>query len=414
MGSPHLSPITTRADLIAFAARLDGVREIGFDTEFHAEQTYWPKVMLLQFSTPDEVVLIDPLAPEVKAALGGFLELIKMRQQTLLGHALENDLGIFLRLNGGLPVKVFDSQLAAGFLGYGGPISLGALLQNKLNVEVDKLYTRADWGKRPLPPAQAEYAADDVRHLFELCAQLRTELEEKGRLDWVEQECQRLLDPAFYLPTDSSEAWKRVARKPVAGTRAYAVLKAVAAERERIAQETDRPPRRLLPDEVVVDLARRAPTERSQLDADTRRRPAPNLTKYADRWLDAVQVGLEMPVGDPPERSPCAPDVMAAQKLAQLMVDWVLAHEGIGYWLIPGIDEKLQVLVETAPKSREELKQHLGFNGWRAQVLLDPLWRLLGEGQSLYIKPSASGLAAAVCSDPARPSSNKDEPLGLE
>lgn len=392
-----LAPITARRDLIAFAERLDGVREIGFDTEFHAEQTYWPKVMLLQFSTPDELVLVDPLAPEVKASLGGFLELFRMRKQVLVGHALERDLEIFLRLNGGLPVRVFDTQIAAAFVGLGGPISLAALLQARLGIEVEKLYTQADWGKRPLPPAQAAYAADDVRHLLPLAESLREELDARGRLDWVEEEHARLLNPQAYLPADPSEAWRRVGRKPPARTRARAVLEAVAAERERIARETDRPARKVLSDDVLVDLAKRAPTETKHLDSDTRRRPAPNLERYSRRWLEAIQVGLGAPLDEGPgEPLPLPAGARAAVDLGRLLAEWMLEAEDISPWLLPSLEAALQEVVRVVPRDRDALRAGLGLGGWRDHLLLEPLWQLYGERRGIRIVDGLDGLRAEL------------------
>ncbi|MBX2811996.1 MAG: HRDC domain-containing protein [Myxococcales bacterium] len=395
MGTSALAPITTRADLIAFAARLDGVAEIGFDTEFHAEHTYWPKVMLLQFSTPDELVLIDPLATEVKASLGGFLELIKMRQQTIIGHALGHDLGIFFRLNGGLPIKVFDTQIAAAFLGYERPVSLGGLLQDCLGVCVDKLYSRADWGKRPLPPAQLEYAADDVRHLFPLVESLRTELTKLGRLTWVDEECQRALDPTIYHPSEPAEAWRRVSRKPAPGSRAHTVLVAIAAERERIGLETDRAPRKLLPDEVVVDLARRAPTTLADLDADTRRRPAPNLKKYGDRWLEAIHVGLESPIIASSELELMSPDTQAACDLGKVVLHWALRRANIAPWLFEDMDQRIHEMALNRPADMQQMQERLGISGWRSSVVLSPLWEVLGNGSSLRIETVGLGLQVA-------------------
>lgn len=376
-------PITTRAELIAFAARLDGVAEIGFDTEFHAEQTYFPKVMLLQFATPDELALVDPLAPEVKASLGGFLELIKMRGQVLVGHALENDLAIFMRLNGGLPQRIFDTQLAAALVGHGGPVGLGALLEARLGVPIDKLYSRADWGRRPLPTAQAAYALDDVRHLHALTQSLREDLEARGREAWLEEEHARALHPEAYLPRDPAEAWKRVARKPPAGTRARAVLEAVAAERERIAQETDKPPRRVLPDDLLVDLARRAPREASKLDADTNRRSAPSLGKHANRWLTAIEIGLEAALPADDEASTADPDADMAVRLGKLLVDWVLERAAVSPWLVSGLETGLRSLVVKPPADATELRSRLGLEGWRGELLTEPLWSLFGEGRRL-------------------------------
>ena len=373
-------PITSRADLIAFAARLEGVPEVGFDTEFHSEQTYWPKVMLLQFSTPREFALVDPLAPEVKTSIGGFLELFKMRGQTLIGHALSYDLGIFMRLNGGLPARIFDTQVAAALVGHGGPIALSSLLEARLGVTIDKLYSRADWGKRPLPPAQVAYALDDVRHLHALADSLRSELEERGRLRWLEEETARSLDPKFFLPQRPADAWKRVGRKPAPGSRARRVLEEVAAERERIAQETDRPPRRILPDDVAVDLARRAPTEAQDLDVDGRRRPTPSLGKYADRWLDAIRAGLELSQQEvSPENSEPSIHARASADMGRMWAHWTLERQGVAPWLVEHLDERWGALVADLPQDREALRARLGLEGWRAELLVDPLWALLGE-----------------------------------
>lgn len=398
MGAPLAPPITNRSDLIGFAERLQGVSEVGFDTEFHAEQTYYSKVMLLQFSTPDEVVLIDPLAPEVKSALGGFLELIKMRGQTVLGHALERDLEIFLRLNGGLPKKIFDTQVAAAFLDTGGPIGLGPLLHKRLNVEVDKLYTRADWGRRPLPPGQAAYAADDVRHLFALVASLREELEARDRLAWVEEECAALLNPERLVAAAPDTAWRRVGRKPSDG-RARAILVEVAAERERIAEETNVPPRRVVGDEVLVDLSRRAPRRASELDSDTRRKPAPNLKKHANRWLEAIQIGLE---ADPPAEAvvPKGPGKAVAD-LAEWLASSTLEAVDISPHLLPGgFFNRLRGVIETPADSQEDLTQRLEVEGWREALLAEPLWQLLGREAKVVVSRDGESLRANLFREP--------------
>lgn len=397
MASPEPVFISTRAELIAFAARLDGVKEVGFDTEFHAEQTYRPKVMLLQLSTRDEVALIDPLAQEVKGAIGGFLELIKMREQLVIGHALEHDLELFFRLNGGLPARVFDTQRAAAFAGMGGPISLGALLQARLGVEVDKVYSRADWGRRPLPPAQAEYAADDVRYIHALADDLRAQLEPAGRMAWLEEEMQALLRPEAYLPADPSGAWRRVSRKPTAGSRAHLVMQHVAAERERIAQETDRPARKVLPDEVVVDLARRAPRKAADLEGDARRRPAPSLDKYADRWIEAIELGLEAELdGAADAKQVPPPEVAAAAELLKGASAWLAKKEGVAEWYLDGLASQLESVASDPPSSAEALRRVLGLRGWRAELLVEPLWRLLSGEGSLRFSRGPEGVGAEL------------------
>ncbi len=382
------TPITSRAELITLAARLDGVKELGYDTEFHAEQSYRPKVMLLQFSTRDELFVVDPLASEIRGAIGGFLELIRMRGQTVVGHALEHDLEIFLRLCGGLPARVFDTQLAAAFVGRGGPIALSALLEAELSVTVEKLYSLADWGRRPLPPAQVAYALDDVRHLLPLADRLRAQLDARGRTAWLEEEHARLLEPDTFLPADPMLAHHRVGRRPPVGTRARAVLEQVAAERERIALSIDRPPRWILSDDALLDLARRAPTRPEDLSGETRRRPAPNLEKYGARWLAAVQVGLEAPLPSPEGQEP-ASERSAAVGLGRWLAQWCLSEAEVAPWLLPSLDGPMRAALASPPATTEALAQALELRGWRAELLAGPLHRVLFGGGAIAVKDGA-------------------------
>lgn len=385
------TPITRRDDLIAFAARLDGVSMVGFDTEFHSEQTYWPKVMLLQFASPTEVALVDPLAPEVKSTLGGFFEIMRMREQTLVGHALERDLEILMRLNGGLPTRIFDTQVAAAMVGQhgpngydGGPLGLGGLLEAELGLEIGKLYGRADWGKRPLPEAQARYAAEDVIHLLELETSLSAKLDARGRRPWFDAEMKAALDPKRYLPTEPDAAWQRVSRRPRSGTREHERLAALAAERERIAQEEDRPPRRVLVDEQLVDLARRGPTEKAKLDEDTSRRPSANIERYANRWLDAVKTGNEAAIrGTEPSLDGMHPDQRALVDFARSMAHWASRREGVAPWLLPAFEVALRPIVEgTELPERSAFLETLGLVGWRAELIGDSLYDFVrGEGR---------------------------------
>jgi len=379
---PKLVPLAKREQLIAFAGRLEGVEAVGFDTEFHAENSYWPKVMLLQFSTPDEVVLVDPLADEIKSAVGGFLELIRMRGQTVVGHALEHDLEIFRRLNGGLPAKIFDTQRAAAFCGHGGPIGLGPLLSALLGVDLPKAFGRADWGRRPLPEAQLGYAADDVAHLLPAKANLEAELAARGRLEWLDEEQASLLDPERYEPPRPEDAWRRMRRRgrPSQG---FGIVVAVAAERERLAQAADQPPRRILPDDVVLDWAHRAPSKKSELKGGTRRSPGPHVDRHADAWLDAIKFGQDMEVEPPKDEAPSA-EVALARDFLRFAIQVTLARAEVAPWLLEDSAEALDALVEH-PVS--DPAKGLGWSGWRAE-LLGPRLKEITNGAPLRLVES--------------------------
>ena len=372
-------PLTERKQLIAFAGRLEGVEAVGFDAEFHAENSYWPKVMLLQFSTPNEVVLVDPLADEIKGALGGFLELIRMRAQTVVGHALEHDLEIFRRLSGGLPAKVFDTQRAAAFCGHGGPIGLGPLLSALLGVELPKAFGRADWARRPLPPGQLSYAADDVAHLLPAKAKLEAELEARGRRDWLEEEQASLLDPARYEPPRPEEAWRSVRRRG-RSAEGFGILVAVAAERERLAQAADAPPRRILPDDVLLDWAHRAPSKKSELKGGTRRSPGPHVDRHAEAWLDAIKFGQDMEL-EAPSHEGTSPEAALARDFLRFAIQTTLSRAGVAAWLLEDSAADLDALVES-PVS--DPVQGLRWTGWRAE-LLGPKLREITSGAPLRL-----------------------------
>ncbi|MCA9549759.1 MAG: ribonuclease D [Myxococcales bacterium] len=386
------TPITQRTALIALAQRLSEAKEVAFDTEFHGETTYWPKLMLIQLATRDEVAVVDPLAHEVRPALGGLFEMLRLKGVRIIGHALEQDLLIYHRITGALPAGVFDTQIAAAFLGYGDRIGLGPLLEQRVGVNLDKLYTRADWGRRPLPEAQLAYAVSDVAHLFELTDALRADLEARGRTAWVEEETQAsLLNPADYAGRAPEEAYRWVSRRPADDTPEAKILRALAAERERVAQEIDEPPRRLVPDDVLVDLARRAPDRPEDLVGGTHRRPTPALTKHQDRWLTAIRDAAGAPdTPAPPRRSAEAEE---AANLLKLVIHHRLRHEDLAPRLVwPRVEPHLDVLLAAPPTDRAELLQTLGMDGWRAELLGDVLTDVLQGKISPRLAAGQAGL----------------------
>src|SRR5437764_1319724 len=171
-------------------AKLEGLpADAGYalDTEFHRERTYWPRLALVQLAWDDELVLIDPLAVDV-TCLAAVLE----GPALFVAHAADQDLEVLEQACGVVPSRMFDTQVAAGFLGLVSP-SLASLAEKLLGLRLLKGDRLTDWSRRPLTADQQAYAAADVAHLLEIAAVLRAELEELGRLQWAEQECEALL-----------------------------------------------------------------------------------------------------------------------------------------------------------------------------------------------------------------------------
>ncbi len=375
---PPVRMISSPADLQELAGRLERESEVAFDTEFHGERTYWPRLMLVQIATANEVCLVDPLAPGMSDATSGLFAFLAERRTVIVGHDVRSDLEIFYRVSGRLPCLVFDTQIAASFVGMGQSIGLGNLVSCLAGIELPKGHTLADWSRRPLPPDQMAYAANDVRHLPAVSSALRRRIEEAGRSGWVEEECALLLDPASFEPADPAKELVAVRRRPAAGTRACVLVDALAVERENLARKLDRRPRHLLPDDVMVDLARRAPTSRSELVGRTNRRRPQGLTQYGDTWLKAIRDGLKLPLPEPPTaRRPHGEADQAFMGLVRLFVHDRMQELGLAPALVmsrvlAGIEENYR----NPPTGQEAFIEALGLSGWRREILAEQLWAM--------------------------------------
>ncbi len=243
---------------------------IGLDTEFVREKTYWPQLALVQIALPADaqaqtgrIVLADPLAPGMAAAIGRLLQ----DPRTLkLMHSAGEDLIAFQHTCGALPEPLFDTQTAAALTGVGAGLGYQKLVFGLLGETVDKGETRSDWLRRPLSPAQLRYAADDVRHLHRLYRDLSAKLDALGRGAWMAEDCARSLRNAA---EDAQDPW------PHLGLRSAQFLDAAAQARlvrllrwrETYARENDRPRSWVLDNELACTLARKTPQDAHALQA---------------------------------------------------------------------------------------------------------------------------------------------------
>jgi len=231
---------------------------IAIDTEFHRERTYWPRVALVQIGVEDEIHLIDTLEVDIAplaAAITG--------QATVVMHAASQDLEVLDRSCGTIPRDLFDTQIAAGFVGMSTP-SLASLVERYVGERLPKGDRLTDWFERPLRDAQRSYAASDVAHLFTIHDLLVEELEERGRLTWALDECELARTPARpALPTEL--AWTRIKEARHLRGGARAIASTLADWRERTARTHDIPPRFVLSDLAVVGIAQRAPSTPEEL-----------------------------------------------------------------------------------------------------------------------------------------------------
>lgn len=255
--------IDSPAALESLCARLRGRPWIAVDTEFMREKTYYPELCLVQVATDEVVACVDPLA---LPSLTPLLEVLLDPRTVKVLHAARQDLEIFFHLAGRVPAPVFDTQVAARFLGLPDQAGYGAVVQALLGISLDKSHARTDWARRPLPPAALEYAADDVRHLRTLYQRMQAELASRGRAGWADPELKALADEKLYRP-DPDGAWNRIRGMQRLKPKSLAPAKALAAWRERVAMAENRPRQWILKDDALLDLARQQPGDLSALAA---------------------------------------------------------------------------------------------------------------------------------------------------
>lgn len=247
--------IVTTGDLARACRRFSSHPFITVDTEFLRETTFWPRLCLIQLASAEEAVAVDALAEGLD--LAPFFELMADPGPVKVFHAARQDIEIIWNLAKLIPAPLFDTQVAAMVCGFGEQVSYGDLVKTLANVTLDKSSRFTDWSRRPLLPAQAEYAIADVTYLRDIYAFLRAKLEQTGRLSWLAGEMALLTSPSTYEqhPENAWERFRNRVRKP----RDLAVLIEVAAWRETEAQARDVPRSRVLKDDALVELALAAP-----------------------------------------------------------------------------------------------------------------------------------------------------------
>lgn len=369
-------------DADAFAEVVEallGATEYAVDTEFHRERTYFPTVALVQIKWDDEIVLVDPLVVDLKP-----LAPVLDGPGLAVMHASSQDLEVLQRACGTVPSRLFDTQLAAGFLGFTTP-SLASMAERILGVDLPKASRLTDWLRRPLGEDQQVYAASDVDHLLELARLLREELDRVGRLAWAEEECEELRARGWG-PPDPADAWLRLKEGRSLKGRARNVAREVAAWRERRAAELDQPVRHVLSDLAIVGIATNPPKSLEQLRRIRGLDERNARGKLGEDLLAAVERGREAP--EDASRPPRRDDVDRDQRPAVALVSAWLSQLGRDLRIDP-------MLLAT----RSDLGAFLGgdpearlAHGWRRELLGEPVRRLLA-GEFALAFDGKGGLA---------------------
>ncbi|MCO8128777.1 HRDC domain-containing protein [Acidimicrobiia bacterium EGI L10123] len=373
--------IDTTEGLDALVAELADAPRLAIDTEFHRERTYWPQCALVQIGWGTGEALIDPLAVDI-TPIGALLT-----GRTVVMHAAGQDLEVFQHSVGVVPDDLFDTQIAASFLGMSS-IGLAPLVNKLLDVHLPKADRLTDWLARPLSEDAKRYAQSDVVHLFELHDLMTEALEQRGRMAWVRSECDALVERSL-APSDPTTAWWRVKEaRRLKGT-AAGVAQALAAWREAHAAEVDRPLRSVLPDLALAGIAQRPPSTVEDLVKirGLRDRGIPKAIR--DDVLDAVAAGKALAADEvvyPVER-PVPAELRSA---VPLLMSWV-SQRARELDLDPAV---LATRGDLEGFLRDDPDNRLA-TGWRAEALATDIGDLLegraglsfAKGEGLVLRP---------------------------
>ncbi|RJF86937.1 ribonuclease D [Oleomonas cavernae] len=355
--------ITDTAGLTALVERLREADYVTVDTEFLRDNSYWPKLCLVQVAGPNEAAIIDPLAPLID--LSPLFDLMADHNVLKVFHAARQDIEIFLKLSGRIPEPLFDTQVAAMVCGYGDSVSYETLVAKIARAGLDKSSRFTDWSRRPLTDRQLQYAIGDVTFLRKVYDTLYAELEKSGRIDWLDEEMAILMDPATYI-IEPDEAYQRIKTRTT-NRRFLGVLREIAAWRETEARARDLPRGRLLKDDALLEVAAHPP---ASIDDMKQSRGVPKGFadgKLGPSLLEAVLRGLNCPE----DLLPVAEQVTEAPRgvgplveLLKVMLKLQCEDHGVAQKLVANTADLEQI----AGSDEADVP---ALHGWRRQIFGD-------------------------------------------
>jgi ribonuclease D len=355
----------------ALAERAAAHGRVAIDTEFVSERRYQALLCLAQVAVPDpdapdgvRTEVLDPLGddPPDPAPLA---RVLADPEVEVVVHAGRQDIAILRRVWDTQVTRVFDTQLAAGFIGFGNQEGYESLVRKVLGVRLKGSEGFTKWDRRPLTAQQLEYAADDARLLLALGEDIERRLEERGRLEWAREECRALEESSD--ERDPDRIFERLPRLGRLGEAARAVAREVVEWREVVARAMDRPPGYVIPDHALIELARRAPSDRAGLE-QIRGLPAQTLHRRGDQLLEAIEHGRSRPAPPAPaEPGPREPADAPLVSLAQALVRHRSIEEGVAVELI-ATQAELAALV-SALRRGEDGDQVRAAHGWRRELV---------------------------------------------
>lgn len=385
--------IETTAALAEACTELAKSEFITIDTEFLRETTFWPELCLVQMASPTLEVLVDPLAKGLD--LTPLFELMANPAVVKVFHAARQDIEIIYHLGGLIPHPIFDTQVAAMVCGFGDSISYDQLVQKIKNVQIDKSSRFTDWSRRPLTDKQLDYALADVTHLRDVYLALKAQLEREGRSLWLTEEMD-ILESRDTYDMHPDDAWLRLKsrlRKPTE----LAILKFVAAWREREARSRNVPRSRVLKDDAIFEIAQQQPKDAEAL---SRLRTIPKgweRSASGTAIIETVNAALALPKEDMPKapRHSHAPEGSgAAVELLKVLLKLTADKHGVAAKVIANSEDLDKIASEGEKASVAAL------TGWRRELFGDVALKLVNGEVALRFAGKKVEAVEVAASEP--------------
>jgi ribonuclease D len=382
------SVITYQEDFLDLCSHIRQCGIVAFDTEFVSDAGYRSELGLLQFATPERCVAVDPL--EVHG-ISAWWDIMVDNETTVVVHGGQAEIRFCLQQSGRPPAKLVDIQLAEGLRCRSYPLSYSSIVERVLGKRAESNQTRTDWLRRPLSNEQLQYALEDVSFVLEIWQKQKRWLEDHGRLEWALAEFERMITE---IQTDEQIApWERIAGIHRLPRREFAVAQKLAAWREEEAAFRNRPARRILRDDLLVDLAKRRPKTVQQAMA-TRDLNRPEYKRCIEEIVRVIEEANRIPEDKLPKkvrsrREEASSDEQVISKLLGLALANRCAELDIAQSLV-GTNRDLTELVRAIRSGDHDADTRL-LHGWRAEVCGDLLLKVLEGRIRFRVSPETSG-----------------------
>jgi len=388
---PPAQYVTDQAALESLCKVLKQSPRLALDTEFVGEDTFTPRLELIQVATADAAAVIDFPAMQANGSLDIFWELICDPKVAKIVHAGRQDLDLFATHAGQIPKPFFDTQIASAMVGYGAQVAYANLVQRLHGTKLAKAHTFTNWSARPLSDDQISYALEDVEFLLSIHTHLQDRLNTLGRLEWVEEEFARLETAVGEKSREPQERYQRIRGWETLKPKGAAILRELAAWREAEARRRNVPRGRVMRDEVLLQLARHPPKSLNDLRG-LRGVHSSEVDRHGGQLLAAITSALALPPSAwpavPSERK-SDPESTGIVELLQAVLKARAAEEGIAPTMI-ATSADLQTLLE-GKQNRASLDVPI-LRGWRRQLVGNLMLQVLEGAVTISVDKNSGAL----------------------